>query len=147
MKVILKQDVRGVGRKGDVKDVNDGYANNFLLPRKLAEFASRENVLKFEKEKASRQAEEEKQKKEIAEKFKILESQTVFLKKKANEKGHLFEKIKPEEIVAYITKNFGIDIKPEYLKMENPIKEIGESEISLEIMEVRGRIKIRVEAL
>ena len=147
MKVILKQDVRGVGRKGDVKDVNEGYANNFLLPKKLAEFASKENVARFEKEKKHKLAEEEKQKKEIAEKFKILESQTVFLKKKANEKGHLFEKIKAEEVVAFINKNFGIDIKPDFLKMENPIKEIGETEISLEMMEVKGKIRVRVEAL
>ncbi len=147
MKVILKQDVRGVGRKGDIKDVNEGYANNFLLPKKLAEFASKENVAKFEKEKKHKQEEEEKQKKEISEKFKILESQTVFLKKKSNEKGHLFEKIKPEEVTAFINKNFGISINPEFLKMENPIKEIGESEISLEMMEVKGKIKIRVEAL
>lgn len=147
MKVILKQDVRGVGRKGDVKDVNDGYANNFLLPKKLAEFASKENVLKFEKEKAARQAEEEKHKKEASEKMKILEAQTVFLKKKANEKGHLFEKIKPEEVASFINKNFGIEILPEFLKMENPIKEIGETEISLEMFGVKGKVKVRVEAL
>lgn len=147
MKIILKQDVRGVGRKGDVKDVNDGYANNFLLPRKLAEFASKENVAKFEKEKKQREIIEENHKKEAVQKMKILQDQTVFLKKKANEKGHLFEKVKPEEVALFINKNFGMEILPEYLKMENPIKEIGESEVSLEIFGVRGKVKVRVEAL
>ena len=90
MKIILLQDISGVGRKGEVKNVSDGYGRNFLLPNKLGQIATPSTIASAEK--MSKQAEQNKEvQKDILEKnIKGLKDLKVQLKAKANEKGHLF---------------------------------------------------------
>jgi large subunit ribosomal protein L9 len=133
MKVILKEDVKGVGRKYEVKNVADGYANNFLIPRKLAEYASPETIRKAETLKSSVDAEREIREKLTEKQVEMLKGVKIVLKKKGNEKGHLFEKIHPAEISEALKEQAKIDIDPEFLIIEKPIKEIGEHAVIVQV--------------
>jgi len=84
MKVILKQDIKGVGRKYEIKEISDGYANNFLIPRKLAEFASSEAIKRAEILKSTVDTEREVQEKLAEKQLEMLKEVRVILKKKAN---------------------------------------------------------------
>jgi len=145
MKVILKQDVGGVGRKYEIKNVADGYANNFLIPRKLAEYASPEAIKKSEAQKSASLVDIEIREKLAEKQMEILKDIKISLNKKANDKGHLFEKIHPKEITEALESQAKIKIEPEYLKIEEPIKEKGEHKISVEIGKNKGEFILVVE--
>lgn len=146
MKVILKENIKGLGRKYEIKNVADGYANNFLLPKKLAEYATAEAVKKAEVLKATTVAEEEIREKLTEKQIEMLKEVKVVLKKKGNEKGHLFEKIHPEEIAEALKEQAKIEIDPEFLAVEKPIKEIGEHTVSVQVGKNKGEFKVVVEA-
>lgn len=133
MRIILKQDVKGVGKKYEIKNVADGYANNFLIPKRLAEFASPDAIKRAENLKIKTQSETEVKEKELLEKLEILKGVKIILKKKVNEKGHLFEQIHKEEIVTALKEQAKIEIDPEFLSIGKLIKEIGEHTISVQV--------------
>jgi large subunit ribosomal protein L9 len=145
MKIILKQDIKGVGRKYEVKNVADGYANNFLIPRKMAEYASPEAVRKAEILKATNLAEVEIREKLTEKQIEMLKAVKIVLKKKGNDKGNLFEKIHPQEISEALKDQAKIDIDSEYIKLEEPIKEIGEHIVFAQIGKNKGEFKVVVE--
>mgnify|MGYP001564398272 FL=1 len=126
MKIILSQDITGVGRKGEVKNVSDGYARNFLLPNKLGQIATPSAIALAEK--LSKQAEQDKEvQKDILEKnIQGLNGLKVQLKAKANEKGHLFSIIHPDEISKILKEEHHLDIPSKFIEIEKPIKELGE---------------------
>ena len=147
MKVILKQNVKGVGRKYEIKEVADGYANNFLIPKKLAEYASPEAVKKAEILMATGLAEIEIREKLTEKQIEMLKGVNVVLKKKANEKGHLFEKVHTEEISKALKEQANIDIDSEFVVLENPIKEIGGHSITVQVGKNKGEFKLVVETI
>ena len=126
MKIILSQDITGVGRKGEVKNVSDGYAGNFLLPKKLAQVATPAAIASAEK--LRKQAEQDKDvQKDILEKnIKSLKDLKVQIKAKANEKGHLFSIIHPDEISKILKEQHHLDIPSNFIEIEKPVKELGE---------------------
>ncbi len=129
MKVILLQNVADVGNKYDVKNVSDGYARNFLLPRKLVEIATERRIREIEIRK--KQAEQKKEiSGDILEKnMGELDGVKISVEEKANKKGHLFAGIHKEEISKILKEQKHIDIPPELIGLEHPIKEIGEHKI------------------
>lgn len=145
MKVILNENVKGIGRKYEVKDVSDGYANNFLIPKKLAQYASPEAVKKAEILKATMEAEIEIREKLTQKQIEMLKEVKVTLRKKGNEKGHLFEKIHPEEIAAALKDQAKVEIDPEFIDLEEPIKEVGEHTVSAAVGKNKGDFKVIVE--
>ena len=147
MKVILKQDVSGVGRRYEIKNVADGYANNFLIPKKLAEYASPEAVKKAEVLKSLNEAEVEIREKLTEKQLEMLKGVKITIVKKCSEKGHLFEKIQPEEISAVLMEQAKIKIDSEFIKIENPIKEIGEHIMSVQVGKNKGEFILVVEKL
>lgn len=144
MRVILKQNIKGVGRKYDVKTVADGYANNFLIPKKMVEYASAEAIKKAENLKATNVAEIEIREKLGEKQIEMLKEVKIILKKKSNEKGHLFEKIHPEEIAEALREQAKIEINPEFLIIKNPIKEIGEHTIVAQAGKNKGEFKLHL---
>jgi len=146
MKVILKENIKGIGRKYEIKNVADGYANNFLIPKKLAEYASPEAVKKAEILKSATEAEIEIREKLTEKQIEMLKGVKIILKKKGNEKGHLFEKIRPEEISEPLKEQAKIEINPEFLVIEKPIKETGEHKIIAEVGKNSGEFILAVEA-
>lgn len=125
MKVILLQDVKGTGKKGELKEVSDGYARNFLLPKNLAKKATAQAMseLKNAEESKAFKIEEDK-KKANAEKAK-LEGKSINIKAKAGQGGRLFGSVTAKEISAELKKQFGINIDKRKISLDVDIKAFG----------------------
>ena len=125
MKVILLQDVKGTGKKGELKEVSDGYARNFLLPKNLAKKATAQAMseLKNAEESKAFKIEEDK-KKANAEKAK-LEGKSINIKAKAGQGGRLFGAVTAKEISAELKKQFGINIDKRKISIDVDIKAFG----------------------
>ncbi len=147
MKVIFLQDVARVGKRHDIKEVNDGYAMNFLLPRKLAELATPKAVVELEKRKKNIQIEREVQEDLLMKNLEEIKGKTITIKAKADEKGHLFSKIHTKEIVEEMKKQNHADISEEFIVLEKPIKEVGEFEIPIEVKNKKSFFKLVVEKI
>lgn len=126
MKIILSQDIIGVGRKGEVKNVSDGYARNFLLKNKLAQIATPSAIASAEKLKKQMEQDKDVQKDILEKNIQGLKDLKVQLKAKANEKGHLFSIIHPDEISKILKEQHHLDIPSKMIEIEKPIKELGE---------------------
>lgn len=146
MKVILKKDIGGLGRKYEIKEVSDGYAVNYLVPNKLAEYASKEAVKRAQIAKAATEEELKVQENLKMKQIEALKGVKIVLVKKANEKGHLFEKIHPEEIVAALKEQARVEISSDSIKMSEPIKEIGDHTLLVEAGKSRGEFTISISA-
>jgi large subunit ribosomal protein L9 len=145
MKIILKENVRGIGMKYEVKNVSDGYANNFLIPKKLAEYASPEAVKKYEALKSANLAEIEIREKLTEKQIEMLKGVKIVLNKKGNEKGHLFQQVHIEEISEALKTQTNIEIAPEFLSVEKPVKESGEHAIKVEVGKNKGEFTLMIE--
>src|SRR3989344_4488359 len=128
MKVIFLQDVPRVGKRYDIKEVNDGYAMNFLLPRKLAQMATVKTIAELELRQKEIVIEREVQESLLLKNLEEIKGKTIIIKVKADEKGHLFSGIKNKEIVEEMKLQHHADIAEEFIVLEKPIKEVGEFE-------------------
>ena len=141
MKVVLTKDVKNFGRKGEVKDVSDGYANNFLFPRGLATPASKSAIVKIAEKKSSEAHEEEK----FREKIKAVTQNPLEFKLKAGPKGEVFSSVKKEDIEDRLKRAGFEGIRVE---LEKPIRQFGETEVVVGIGRgIKGKIKITVSSL
>ncbi len=147
MRVIFLQDVQRVGKKYDIKEVNDGYATNFLLPRKLAETATPKAVSELEKRKKNIEIEREVQESLLLKNLEAIKGKAIVMKGKANDKGHLFSAIHTKEIVEAMKTQNHADIGEEFIVLEKPIKEIGEHEIPISIKGKKSSFKLIVEGI
>ena len=143
MKVILQQDVKGQGKKGQMVEVSDGYGRNFLLPRKLAVEATAENVntMKMQdKAKAARLAEEKAAAQALAER---LEGVQVKIKARAGQGGKLFGSITSKEISEELKAQFGLDMGKSKIVLSDPIKSFGAFDVKCKLgSEVSGVIHV-----
>ena len=146
MKVIFLQDVEGTGRRGEIKNVADGYARNFLIPNRKAEFASPEAIKRAELRKGLEEAEKQIQEILAQKSFQMLKDAKVVIKAKTNEKGRLFQQIHLPEIAEALKEQTKIDLGPEFLKTEKPIKEIGEHKISVEVGKSKGEFILHLQS-
>ena len=135
MKIILSQDITGIGRKGEVKNVSDGYARNFLLPNKFGQIATPSAIASAEKLKKQTEQDREVQKDIMEKNIKGLNGLKVQLKAKANEKGHLFSIIHPDEISKILKEEHHLDIPSKFIEIEKSIKELGEHTIKAKYQE------------
>lgn len=146
MKVILLSNVKALGKKGDVVNVSDGYANNFLLKNKFAVPASAGNININEQEKAKQAKkikEETAQAEEIARKLKEV---VVVVKTKVGENGKAFGSISGKEIAEELVK-MGYDIDKKKIELESPIKTMGEFVVPVRLYKgVMGKINLKVVA-
>jgi large subunit ribosomal protein L9 len=146
MKVILLKDVQGMGKKFDLKTVAEGHALNFLIPRGLAKVATDDVVKKAEVEKA-RWAEERKIQEDLMIKnLKQLAELTIHIHEKANPKGHLFAGLHAQEIAALVKKESQLDVAPEWIQLDKPIKSVGEHVIEVKVQDKVASFKLVVEA-
>lgn len=126
MKVILLKDVRGVGSRGTVQDVAEGYARNMLLPQKLAELATPEKVKQIESQMAAREAEKQKEEEQLDNKVTSLRGKKVSITARATEKGGLFKTIAAGDIAKAIRLEHSIEIPETSITFSQPIKTLGE---------------------
>ncbi len=135
MKVILKQDIKGVGKKDQVINAADGYARNFLFPKNLAVPADTGNMnnLKAKNESVQyRKGEDLKEAKEIAEKMKTI---TVKIPVKAGENGRLFGAVTAKEIAEALKKDFGIEVDKKKVLLQESIKVAGATKVDIKLNE------------
>lgn len=146
MEVILKKDVKGTGKAGDIVKVSDGYARNKLIPGGLAVEATQANRKAIEREKA-KAAEKFAQDKADAEAFKRrLEDKVVTVKTKVGEGGRLFGSITSMDIAAAIKEQTGEDIDKRKIVLSKPIKETGVETIEIKLFQdVNAKVVIRIE--
>ncbi|MBC8464858.1 MAG: 50S ribosomal protein L9 [Parcubacteria group bacterium] len=144
MKVILLKNVPKVGNALDVKDVKPGYARNFLIPEGLVEIATDAAIAQIEERRAKAAVANEAALAEATEHIKALDGKSVTLSEKANEKGHLFAGIHHNEIVEAIKKQLSIDLLPEHILLEEPIKETGEHAVEIGNGNVKATLTLSV---
>ena len=145
MKVILLQDVKSQGKKDQIIEVSDGYARNFLFPKKLAAEATADviNSRKIADAAAKRRADLEK--KAALELKAQLENMIVTLKAKAGTGGRLFGSVTTKEIADALNAQYKIDIEKNKFTIENPIKAFGTYEVKVKLYpEVSGIVKVKV---
>ena len=147
MKVILSENVKNVGRKGDVVNVSDGYANNFLFRNKLAVPASAGNLNINAQEKAA-EAKRIKEETEAAQKIADeLKNVTITLGVKVGENGKTFGSVSGKEISDELAK-LGYDIDKKKIELETPIKTVGTYVVDLKLYKgVNGKLKVEVKGL
>ena len=129
MKVILQQDVKGQGKKGQMVEVSEGYARNFLLPRKMAVPATADAINTMNLKEKAKKAEEARQKALAEETAEKLKECMVKLTARAGAGGKLFGAVTTKEISEGLQKQFGIDIPKQKLVLEDPIKAFGNYEV------------------
>ena len=146
MKIILLQDVKSVGKKGDIIDANDGYARNFLIPKKMGVPANAENMntLKLQKSNEAKVAQEQL---EEAQRFaKELETKEVVLAIKAGEGGKTFGSVSSKEIANAYKEQCGITIDKKKIQLPESIKNFGVYEVKIKLhQKVTGTLKVKVK--
>lgn len=145
MEVILLEDVKALGKKGDKVKVNDGYARNFILPKKLGVEASAKNINDLKLQKAN----EERIAKEILEQAqafaKELEEKVIVLKIKLGKDGRTFGSISTKEISIAAKEQLGYDIDKKKLQLAEPIKNMGTFHVPVKLhQKVTGELKVKV---
>ena len=145
MKVILQQDVRGQGKKGQMVEVAEGYARNFLLPKKLAVAATASNVNTMKMQEKARKAEEARLKAEAEKVAEQLKGSVVKLSAKAGVGGKLFGAVTAKEISEGLKAQYGIDLGKQKIVMEEPIKSYGTYELKAKLgFEISGTVYVVV---
>lgn len=143
MKVIFLKDVKGQGKKGQVKDLSEGYVRNFLLPQGLAKLASDGNLKTLEVQNASEQKRKEQEKIDAQALGKKLEELTVVIKTKAGEGGRLFGAITSKQIGEALAAQ-GIKIDKRKIELEDPIRTLGVTQVVVKLHpEVKAKLSVQ----
>ena len=133
MKVILLQDVKGQGKKGQLIEASDGYARNYLLPRKLAAPATADAINTLNLKEKARRAEEARLRAEAQATADKLKDCVVKLKAKAGQGGRLFGAVTSKEISEGLAKQHGVEIAKQKLVLDEPIKAFGSYQVKAKL--------------
>jgi len=148
MEVLLRQDVPRLGLMGDVVEVADGYARNYLLPKRIAVPLTEANKRAVEKAKEARRRREMAEVERLAEIAKKLEGFLCYIPVRATETGHLFGSVRAEDIAAVLSESGFESIRPTSISLMRPIEESGDYDIEVMLHpQVRVNIKVRVAAI
>lgn len=144
MKIILLKDVPGVGKKWDVKIVSDGHARNMLIPRGLAHEATDDRIARVERDKVALAQEREIEKSLLLRNLDALRDARIELATAANEQGHLFKGLHARELVEAIRAQKRLEIPEECIKLDQPIKVLGEHQVPFEIAQTKATFTLAV---
>ena len=147
MKVILKADIKGVGKKDQVINASDGYARNFLLPKNLAVEANNDNMIKLKSKQdanAYKKSQEKEEAKKIAEKLSKIQLK---IPVKAGENGKVFGGVSSKEIAEQLKANYKIEVDKKKIDLKETIKTLGVRTVTIKLYEgITGTLKIDVVA-
>ncbi len=144
MKVIFLQTIKGKAKKDEIKEVNDGYANNLLFPKKLAIPATPKALGDLQKRLDTIRVEREVQDDLLTKNLAQIKDVEVTISAKANEKGSLFSSIGPKDIVEALFKQKKVSITEEFIILPKHIKEVGEYQIPVSIKGKKAEFKLIV---
>ena len=145
MKVILQQDVKGQGKKGQLIEASDGYARNFLIPRKLAVPATAENLNTMKQQEKAKQAQAAAEKAEAQAVAEKLQAVVVKLTAKAGAGGRLFGAVTSKEISDALKEQHGLDVAKTKIVQDEPIKSFGTYQLKCKLgYEITGTLTVTV---
>lgn len=145
MKVILTQDVKGVGKKDQILEVNDGYARNFLIPKKLGVQASTANLALLKSKQDSRDFKKQEEKKEAEQIKEKLEKIRLDIKVKSGENGRIFGGVTSKEISDVLKDKYSINIDKKKIELKETIKIVGITTVDIKLFEgIIGKVKVNV---
>lgn len=147
MKVILLKDVPKVGKKYDIKNVAEGYALNLLIPKGLAQIATAQAEKNIEMMKSKDMVEKKVQGELLVKNLEVIKTLVLNIKEKANDKGHLFAGITKERLVEEIVKTARLNLDVDSIKLDKPIKEVGEHKVVVEVLGKKAEFKVIIETL
>ena len=134
MKVILLQDVKGTGKKDQIVEASDGFARNYLIPRKMAREATSEAINAIEKSQSADKHREDVRRAEAEERSRKLKGKVVQLTVRGGENGKLYGAVTNDQIAEALKQQHGIEIDKRKIEMEEPIKTAGQSFVTLKLM-------------
>ena len=144
MQLLLKQDVRRLGRRGEVVNVTPGYGRNYLVPQGLAVEVNPTNVEQIEGERRRMKAVEDKLHADMVQKAEGIKKLSLTITARANEEGHLFGSVGVDDILV-VLKEEGFDVAPVAIQLEKPIKELGVIDVPFRLHpDVAGTVKVWV---
>ncbi len=133
MKVILLQDIKGTGKKDQIVEASDGFARNYLIPRKMAREATAEAVNAIQKSKSAVKHREDVRRAEAEERSRKLKGKVIQLTVRGGENGKLYGSITNDQIAAALKEQHGVEVDKRKLEMEEPIKAAGQSFVTLKL--------------
>lgn len=146
MKVILKQDIKGIGKKDEIHEVSDGYARNYLFPRKLAVEASASNLNAIENAKSAQSHRKEVERQEAQELAKKMGDMVVEIAVRAGENGRLYGKVTNQEVADALKAKYGMDIDKRKITVDT-VKNVGETTALIKLYpEISAKIKLNIVA-
>ena len=134
MKVILLQDIKGTGKKNQILEISDGYARNFLLPRKLAREATAEAINSVERSKSADAHRAEVKKAEAEKQARELKGKVIQLSVRGGENGKIYGSVTNDQIATALKEQLGVEIDKRKIEVEEPIKNAGQAFINLKLM-------------
>ncbi len=146
MKVILLKDVKGTGKKGEVKEVSDGYARNFLIKKNVAVEANSTNIKELEEKEKSKERKELIQYEEAVLLGKQMEDINIEIYAKSGEGGRLFGSITSKEIAEQLKKQKNIDVDKRKILLDEPIRSLGSRFVEIKIHQ-KVTTKVRVDVI
>ena len=145
MKIILLENLRKIGSIGDIINVKRGFARNYLIAKKKALYASKENIKEVEKIKSALNKKDQEKKKEAKQIFEEINNKIFSIKKLSTENDELYGSVKPTEISKIILENTKLDIKPSMIQLTKEIKVLGVFKIKINLhSEVQADVSIEV---
>jgi len=148
MKVILKADIKGLGQKGKICTVSDGYARNYLLPRGLAIEATEGNVQDLAHKQKQEELRRQKEKQAALDLAAKIEALQVVLKVKVGDKGRLFGSVTNKEIAEVLAKDYNIKLDKRKIELKEAIKTVGDHQVTIKLHpEVSVNLTVKVESV
>ena len=145
MKVILMQDIKGVGKKDEVINASDGYVRNFLFPKNLAVEANAENMAKLQAQNSSKQFKKDTEKEEAQKLSEKMNKISLRIQVKAGENGKIFGGVTAKEISEELNKQYQVKVDKKKIDLKETIKNLGTFTIDAKLYEgVIGKIKIKI---
>lgn len=145
MKVILKEDIKGVGKKDQIINANDGYARNYLFPKNLAVPADKGNLTNLQSKKTSEEHRKELEREAAKETAKKIEGILLKLPVKSGENGKVFGSITAKEIAENLEKQYKITVDKKKINIQEPIKNLGTFNIEIKLYDgINAKLKVNV---
>mgnify|MGYP006281500469 CR=1 FL=1 len=145
MELILKEDVKNLGERGELVDVKPGFARNYLIPKGLAIVATKASRRILEEEKRQREVKERKLKRDLRETAEELKNLSVTIVVQAGEEDQLYGSVSERDIAEAVSKESGVEITPRQVELEKPIKVLGVYTVTINLhADVEAQVKVWV---